>query len=451
MQSLSQSVVYYGSETPLPRQHPLRAGPLSLLYEAGDLRYIRLGYHEIVRRVYVAVRDQNWNTIPATLSNIQIEVADRSFEIRYDARHLDGLIDLFWRGTITGAEDGTITFSMDGVAGSTFPRNRIGFCVLHPIRECAGRSCSVEQTDGAVVDGVFPEAIAPHQPFRDMRAITYAVTAGIRAELRFSGDTFEMEDQRNWTDASFKTYSTPLALAFPVEVAAGTKIAQSVSLRLHDDRGELDVASLDHVQKPLTFSLMEAAAHSVPPIGLGIATHGQPLSPLEIERLKALRLHHLRVDLHLSDHEYPNILRRATKEAQALNVALEIALFLSDPADVELAHLLEILAELQPPACAWLIFHVTEKSTTERWVRLARQYLSRYDADAAVGGGTNAYFAELNRERPPISALDFVTYSINPQVHAFDNASLAETLAAQAETVASARRFGGALPLTISP
>jgi len=24
-----------------------------------------------------------------------------------------------------------------------------------------------------------------------------------------------MEDQRNWTDASFKTYSTPLALGFP--------------------------------------------------------------------------------------------------------------------------------------------------------------------------------------------------------------------------------------------
>ena len=47
--------------------------------------------------------------------------------------------------------------------------------------------------------------------------------------------------------------------------------------------------------------------------------------------------------------------------------------------------------------------------------------------------------------------LDLVCYSINPQVHAFDNASLAETLAAQAVTVASARQFAGALPLAITP
>ena len=37
--------------------------------------------------------------------------------------------------------------------------------------------------------------------------------------------------------------------------------------------------------------------------------------------------------------------------------------------------------------------------------------------------------------------MDFVNYSINPQVHAFDNLSLAETLSAQAETVKSARNF----------
>jgi D-apionolactonase len=41
-----------------------------------------------------------------------------------------------------------------------------------------------------------------------------------------------MEDQRNWTDASFKTYSTPLELPFPVEVAAGERIFQRVVLSI---------------------------------------------------------------------------------------------------------------------------------------------------------------------------------------------------------------------------
>ena len=33
---------------------------------------------------------------------------------------------------------------------AAFLRNRIGFCVLHPGRECAGKPCRVEVDDGAV-------------------------------------------------------------------------------------------------------------------------------------------------------------------------------------------------------------------------------------------------------------------------------------------------------------
>jgi hypothetical protein len=41
-----------------------------------------------------------------------------------------------------------------------------------------------------------------------------------------------MEDQRNWTDASFKSYGTPLELPHPVEISEGTRVKQSVSVRL---------------------------------------------------------------------------------------------------------------------------------------------------------------------------------------------------------------------------
>ena len=55
-----------------------------------------------------------------------------------------------------------------------------------------------------------------------MRAISHEVVPGLMAEVRFEGETFEMEDQRNWTDASYKTYCTPLSLPYPVEVKEGT-------------------------------------------------------------------------------------------------------------------------------------------------------------------------------------------------------------------------------------
>jgi hypothetical protein len=47
--------------------------------------------------------------------------------------------------------------------------------------------------------------------------------------------------------------------------------------------------------------------------------------------------------------------------------------------------------------------------------------------------------------------LDLVCYSINPQVHAFDDCSLVETLAAQATTLESARSFVGSTPIAVTP
>ena len=68
-----------------------------------------------------------------------------------------------------------------------------------------------------------------------------------------------------------------------------------------------------------------------------------------------------------------------------------------------------------------------------------------------IGGGTRAYFTELNRATLPLAEMEIATYAINPQVHAFDNASLTETLAAQAETVRSARAIVGERPIAVGP
>ena len=58
--------------------------------------------------------------------------------------------------------------------------------------------------------------------------------SGIELKLLFEGDLFEMEDQRNWTDASFKTYCTPQSARlsvrrpWPVE-----RFSQKVTIRGH--------------------------------------------------------------------------------------------------------------------------------------------------------------------------------------------------------------------------
>jgi hypothetical protein len=445
---LPTRVLYYGADEPLPEQTELRAGPLTLVYEAGDLRSIRLGEREILRRVYVAIRDRNWGTVPSRLSNLRKEVGSDSFRIAYDAENRQGEIHLFWKGTIAGDATGTITFTMEGEARSTFLRNRIGFCVLHPIRECAGEPCVVEKVDGTTLRGAFPRYISPHQPFLDLRAIAHEIIPGVWAEVRFAGDIFEMEDQRNWSDASYKTYCTPLRLPFPAEIKAGTKVSQSVTLIL---KGKVPEVRAESRGAAVLFTVGQTPPTPLPRIGLGVASYGQPLTPKELARLKALNLSHLRVDLNLFEPQYSSVLRRANKEARALGVPLEIALTLSDRAVEELVGLTGSLEGMKPEVCTWLVFHAAEKSTSEKWVKLARSCLAGYNPKAKIGGGANAYFAELNRGRPPVNVLDIASFSINPQVHATDNASLVENLEAQGATVESARQFLGGLPVAVTP
>ena len=455
MPDLPKNVLYYGREEALPERVVLRAGPLSMVLEDGALRAVRLGDREVLRGIYAAVRDHNWDTVPAALSALRVDARQDSFHVSFTADHRQGDVDFSWNGTIRGGPDGTVRFVFDGEARNTFRRNRIGFCVLHPGRECAGAPCRVGHADGRVEETAFPRLIAPFQPFVDVRSISHRVDEGLWATVAFEGDVFETEDQRNWTDASFKTYSTPLRIPYPVEIPRGSNVRQAVTLTLEGavppPTGASAGAADDVVSVRLVVPTAPPNDRPLPPIGLGVATHGRPLAEAEVRRLRALNLSHLRAEVALHRAEWEADLRRAAEQAAAVGVPLELAVFVSDAAEAELAALGAAWQEFRPRVRTWLVFHHREKSTSHEWVALARGMLAHLDPAARFAGGSNAYFTELNRGRPPMHALDAVVYSINPQVHAFDNATLAEALEAQGATVESARALAGGKPVIVSP
>lgn len=450
MKPILPQTLYYGCNSAPPETIPLCAGPLTMRYEGGDLRYIKVGPHEILRRIYVAVRDRNWGTIPAQISITHKIIQPDSFLIQYRAIHQQNEIEFAWDGTISGSANGAIRFSMDGTALSTFWRNRIGFCVLHPI-SCAGAKCVVEYFDGTVIQDIFPVEISPHQPFQNVQAITHVVQTGLQAEVRFSGDTFEMEDQRNWTDASYKTYCTPLNLPFPVKIAVGTQIQQSVELRLIGKANLSSITQSSNLVEPVRIVISSDVVGRLPRLGLCTASHNQPLSSQEIKRLRGLNLSHLRADVYFSQPDWEAHLRRIMSECERLGVALEVALHLTSEAERELSTLRRFLEILKPRIGAWLILGKNGNSPLAETIALARHHLGDYTDETLFAGGTDAFFAQLNRNRPPLDGLDLITYSLNPQVHAFDNASMVETLPVQTMTLANVRHFsGGRLPM-VSP
>jgi hypothetical protein len=427
----------------------LRAGPLSAIFAAGDLRRIRLGNSEIVRRIYVAVRDHNWGTVPNRISNLSIRTGPDSFDIRYDVENRAGEIDFRWSGRIEGGSRGDIIFAMRGTALTTFRKNRLGFCVLHPIHECAGRPCSVTGPDGVSEEGQFPSLIAPYQPFRNFTEIAYGVNARASIRIRFKGEVFEMEDQRNWTDASFKTYCTPLRMPFPVEIPAGTLIEQTVGLTLQ--RVEHHSVEAPASSKALHFSFNREAGKPLPALGLAVNTEVPELDSGQIGLLRLLNLDHLRVDLDLARAAWRPILDRAAREAGQLAVPLEAAIILPGSGTPQLRLLADYIAARKPEVRRWLVFNRVEKSTSSHSIRLVRDILAALFPQTPLVSGTNAFFAELNRKRPEPGVGDGICYSISPQVHAFDNDTLVENLAAQGDTVESARHFAGGLPIYVSP
>src|SRR5262249_54576789 len=159
-------------------------------------------------------------------------------------------------------------------------------------------------------------------PLKDVRSISHEIKPGLRAEVRLEGDVFEMEDHRNWTDASYKTYSGPLDRSDPVPIDAGTKVTQSVTLIL---RGQTSAPPARSTSVTLTIG--HPGRTTLPRIGLGIASHGQPLGRQSLERLRRLHLVHLRADLVLSEPGWTSTLQRASAEGRALDVPLEVAVF----------------------------------------------------------------------------------------------------------------------------
>ncbi|MEQ9443685.1 MAG: hypothetical protein RIG62_31890 [Cyclobacteriaceae bacterium] len=462
---LSQETIYYGdvSHRP-PAVTQLRAGQLSCQYEEGHLRYIRVGNTELIRMIYSAVRDHNWGTVAPQITKEQIAQQDDHFTIIYHCRYQQGDIDFTARYLIDGRADGFIRFVMEGEALSTFQRNRIGFCVLHPA-SAAGASCQIDTINREREEGKFPTYIQPDQPFLDIVRMQWQPAEGVTALLEFEGDTFETEDQRNWTDDSFKTYCTPLSLPFPATVTQGEKITQTVTLRLLQAPTH-GAAS----EAPIRFSVSEKA-RMLPAIGIGqssevdhpagqrIGLHNlggnrvvptnDHLTDRDIALLRAIHFTHYRVDLRLYEQDWRARWQRAVKESEVLEWPLEVALHFGHEAAQELTTFTGVIADATVKSL--LVFRRDHKVTTAELLKQVLPELRRHFPEARIGGGTDYFFTELNRNRVPTTDLDFLTYSVNPQVHHFDNQSLIETVQAQAYTVTSARQFAEGKQIHVSP
>ncbi|WP_353482019.1 hypothetical protein [Haliscomenobacter sp.] len=433
---------YFGTNSELPTLIPFRAGQLTGAYEAGKLRYLRIGDTEVLRMIYPAIRDRNWETAPALITKEKITIEADSFSIEYTAHYQLNEVDYQATYRIAGDANGSLSVEMHGEALSTFWRNRIGLCVLHPIEPCTGKPVWITHPDQSKTQSIFPELISPHQPFFDIQSMAWSSAEGIDIQLDFEGDVFETEDQRNWTDNSYKTYSTPLSVPYPVEIHAGEKLYQKLNLQWSVSSGAIDPASQNEVAISLTGS-----AFPFPALGTGIVQ--ETISPELLAQFQALPFDYFSVSLHLDQETWQTDLDKAVAQAKALNKKIALSAFFTQKVDgIKLADALSTQIDVFHQVC---VLSAVEKVPEVDLMETIYSSIKSKFPQLSVGFGTDGFFTALNRNRPATTQFDFLQFSINPQVHAVDTRTMIENLKTQREVVLTAQSFAAGKPLCVSP
>jgi len=454
----SGAVKRCGTEQPDVVGRTLTAGPLSVELDGGNLRYLRVGGVEVLRVLAFLVRDENWGTYSPALSDLLIDERADAFSVSYQASCRRGSQHMNYSARIEGRADGSLVFSGEAAPVTDFITARTGFVVLHPLKGVAGHALDVEHADGSVKRSSFPALVDPVQPILSIRTLTHEVLPGLKAVVRMEGDTFEMEDHRNWTDASFKTYVRPLALPWPYVLKAGEAVRQQVTLTL---LGTAPAAAASSKANPIEVRLGEATGDRVPTIGLGMPAEEieAALVALPLVARAAPKLLICQFDPRLGHgvRELRSYQALCAKAGAACE--LEVVVESVDGFTTELARLAACVKEAGLKLSALAVCPAGDlKSVLPGGDRppappLADLYRAARSAFPGVqlGGGMFSFFTELNRKRPPAELLDFVHNGTCPIVHAADDRSVMETHEALPYQVATARSFIGATAYRVGP
>jgi hypothetical protein len=428
------------SLAPFPNVIALRAGPLEMEFEpaSGLLRRVRLGTHELIRAIYSANRDPNWGTRRQEIQQLETAILPDSFTVQWLST--DEVSETL--GEISGSAEGRINFEVRITALETFQSMRSGICMLHPAFECQGLPCTIEHEDGSKEPSRFPERIAPHQPFFRIRAIEHPGPQNSTLRTEFAGEIFETEDQRNWTDASFKTYCRPLELPAPFLIRAGEQIEQSVSVSLN---GFVPGFSSSYPSEA-TISFSQNPDSVIPQLGT-MLWRGMDLSLDQKDRLKSLQFAHLGLKIDLRRDEDASLVWRAA--ALGLPIELHFVGFRDKPQTLE--RMIRRIGDID--IARILLVSESPQGSYRRSVETIRQAI-RHDVPILAASGSN--FTELNRGWPEPGGLAGVGFALNPQVHAFDDVSLMETTEMHRVLVEQAKasidsKFVAVSPITLEP
>ncbi|MFC7376492.1 MULTISPECIES: hypothetical protein [unclassified Brachybacterium] len=360
-------------------------------------------------------------TSEASTLTIDLDIDDRGVD-------LAGRLNVEARGN-------RLIVTLEAESRSRSHTNRTGLVVLHP-PSLAGEPLQVRHADGEVERLRFPVAISPHQPARGIASLAWC-DHSIALRVDLEGDEFEMEDQRNWSDASYKTYNRSLDRPFPYTLEPGERIRQRVTV-------VADASDSPTAPAPAGPARVETlrltASGSLPTIAIGAATAPGP-GPKAHDPVAA----HRHVELDLRDPSWPAALERALLGAEDLSVMVV------SPSPPQRSHIERVAQGLTGAHVRWVGIVDTDSHVSDS--QLVTALREALPPRTPIVGGSRSHYTELNRQwdRVDTTYLDGLVFPTTPLFHTLETEQLVEAVAMQRVIAENATSRAPDLPVHIGP
>jgi hypothetical protein len=385
---------------------------LDLAREA--IRNIRYEGVQIIDLLYTAIRPSDWSTLKSDEYAADLKISGKDYEITITESFTSTLVATT-KVILSAGNTFSVEYELKGLA--EYSVNRWGICFCLDTADWMGasvlssgnsysllRDISPQRVVDGVVQGLFPESHEMQFIAADQRYLNVVS----------NGKVLEAEDQRNWTDNTYKIYSGSLKEPRPFTTSAGSSWKQKVNF-------EVGVPKQNSAD-PTKILVREIEA--LPSIGLQF--NSDPLlTPDDLEKaLVLLEIDHLRVN---SESLTPQ--KIATTASNGL--ILETALLSSNQNEILKAEVVQLSERV--PAGSRLLIQREGREVVEATDLPKNESLNTYIP------GTDAYLVDLHREK--FEFTNSVSYSITPTVHSTDTETIFKTLSTQKESIEFAQKY----------
>lgn len=414
---------------------------LTFLKDNIFLRNIKLKNMEILKMVSFLVRDKNWNNYDPKILNSEEYKKNNDINFIFDLQYSDKLQKLIVKNKYIISEN-KLTFLSEGIFESDFWTNRIGFNLLLPLKGIVGKDVFITK-ESKKIKAKFPEVISPDQPFFKFNKIEYNFNNYSDVIIDFKGIDFEMEDQRNWCDASYKIYSGSLLDPFPYKINKGKKFYQEINIHL--DKKNITIKNFN--KKNLKISESSLSKFKMPKIGIKIRKFE------EINLVKNLNFNFFYFIKDFEDN-------KDNKIEQNFNMPIYLVALIDHNIDVKsvVEKIYEYINKNKIFLKKLLIcpkIYLNSFQPAGKWPNVPN--LSEYYTEAKkifpdklIVGGMVTNFTELNRKRPK-DEFDVINFSLTPIVHDASDVGVMDTPEDISYILKTLEGFSNNKPIHVGP